>query len=163
MAATDNTTLDAEKLPDVSARTRRALEQYLTVLGDYGRADGDDLFVVVSESGSEYLVDLRLEACECEDHQYREARCKHIRRAAFATGREPIPVCAAEQLDVDEQLGIHVDGDLRFAAADGGVVDAGDGDDGDDGDGDSEACDVCGEVHDTIDCFEPVGDYGGED
>lgn len=84
----------------------RALTQFLTVLNDVGHArDADDLFVVVSESGSEYLVDIRERSCECPDHEYRGRKCKHIRRVEFATGRRPVPA----EITADEQLGMHVD------------------------------------------------------
>lgn len=104
-------------------RDRRALEQYLTVLDRVGRVRGaDDLFLVVSESGSEYIVDLREGACECDDHQYRGIKCKHARRVEFATGRRQIP--AAADIDIDDQLGDHVRGGPRLAMPDGGVVEA---------------------------------------
>ena len=64
---------------DPEPRTRRALEQYLTVLDDVGRAKGaDGLFLVVSQSGKEYLVDALAGRCECKDHEYRGVECKHI-------------------------------------------------------------------------------------
>jgi len=95
----------------------RALSQYLTVLDDVDRVrSAPDLFLVVSESGSEYLVDARGGACECPDHEYRGRRCKHLRRVAFATSRESIPACVDSD-DVDDQLGQHVDGEPDFAAA----------------------------------------------
>jgi len=88
----------------------RALTQYLTVLPELGRArHAEDLYLVVSESGSEYLVDMRLPACECADHQYRDRKCKHIRRVEFATGERELPAWA-DQAAVDEQLGEHIDG-----------------------------------------------------
>ena len=105
---------------DLEPRTERALTQYLTVLADVGRATGaDDLFLVVSQSGSEYLVDTREGRCECDDHHYRGVRCKHLRRVAFATGGETIP---AGVDGVDPQLGEHTDETPRRAASDGGVV-----------------------------------------
>ena len=86
----------------------RALTQYLTVLEDLPRVDGaDDLYVVVSESGSSYLVDAREGACECADHRYRDVECKHIRRVAFATGRREIPEWVDEDA-IDPDLGRHV-------------------------------------------------------
>lgn len=76
--------------PDVDERDRRALTEYLTVLEDLGRArDADGLYLVVSQSGSEYLVDAHTGACECPDHEYRGVHCKHARRMAFATGDRP--------------------------------------------------------------------------
>jgi hypothetical protein len=101
---------------DLEKRTRRALEQYLTVLDDVDAAAGaDDLYVVVSESGSQYLVDARGGSCTCPDAEHRdpEGGCKHARRVAFATGAEAIPA-AADPDAVDDQLGAHVDGVVRW-------------------------------------------------
>lgn len=93
----------------------RALTQFLTVLDSVGRARGaGDLYLVVSESGSEYLVDIREGACECPDHEYRGRRCKHIRRVEFATGRRPVPA-GIDAGDIDDQLGLHVTGAPAFA------------------------------------------------
>ena len=108
----------------IDARDARALAQYLTVLEDVGRARGaEDLYLVISESGSEYLVDARLGACECPDFEYRDVRCKHLRRVAFAIGETSLP----DGVDVDPQLGVHVDTDPKVAATDGGIIEAGDG------------------------------------
>lgn len=92
----------------------RALTEVLTVLEDVGRVrHATDMFLVVSgSSGSEYLVDARDGVCQCPDHQYRERRCKHLRRVAFATGRRPVPEYL-DQDDVDDQLGEHVSGTVR--------------------------------------------------
>jgi len=109
---------------ELDERDVRALTQYLTVLDDTGRArDAPGLYLVVSESGSEYLVDAVEGVCECPDHRHRDVRCKHLRRVAFATGERPIP---ADVDGIDEQLGMHVDATPQRAAADGGIIDAGD-------------------------------------
>jgi len=82
---------EAVDLPD---RTQRALEQYITITPDIGRAAGaDDLVLATSESGSSYLVDLQSNTCECPDSEHRDPTlgCKHLRRARFALGRWPIP------------------------------------------------------------------------
>lgn len=106
-----------------TARDIRALTEYHSVLGETGRARGaDDLYLVVSESGLEYLVDARLGSCECPDHRHREVRCKHIRRVAYAMGDRPVPVWIDTDA-VDPQLGEHVDATPRVAATDGGVID----------------------------------------
>jgi hypothetical protein len=79
--------------PDVEPRMLRAITQTFSVLPDIGRAKGaDDLFLVVSQSGKEYLVDAQDWSCECPDATHRDARCKHQRRVALHTG----------ELDVDE-------------------------------------------------------------
>ena len=124
---------------DLDERDVRALTQYLTVLDDYGRArDADHLYMVVSESGEEYLVDTRTGSCECPDYEHRNPTggCKHRRRVAFATGSREIPV-SVDRDAVDEQLGLHVQTTPRQAATDGGMIVAGDDgeilDDSDDG------------------------------
>ena len=74
----------------IDSRTERALTQYLTVLADVGRVNGaNDLFLVVSQSGTEYLVDRREGRCTCPDHEHRGVRCKHLRRVAFAESASP--------------------------------------------------------------------------
>lgn len=90
----------------------RALTEYMTVLEDIGRVRGaDDLYLVVSGSGKEYLVDLRGEpSCDCPDHEYRGRRCKHIRRTLFAIGAQPVPSWV-DRDDVDPQLGEHTSAD----------------------------------------------------
>jgi hypothetical protein len=162
---------DSVTTDDLADRTQRALTEYLTVLDDVDAAAGaDGLYAVVSESGSQYLVDARTDSCECPDAEHRdpEGGCKHRRRVAFATGERPIPA-AADGLDVDSQLGAHVDGGPRLetcrngrrycaelpgarddafrcpdctaeaVATDGGIIDA-----GDDGDARPDDCD-CGD------------------
>lgn len=115
MAVTDSA--DEDVLDEVDAR---ALTQYLTVMDDVGRVrNAPGLYLIVSESGNEYLVDARDAACECPDSQYRDRRCKHLRRVAFATGREAIPAWV-DRDDVDEQLGQHVEGNPAFEETDGG-------------------------------------------
>lgn len=90
---------------------RRALTEYLSVLDNLGRVrDAEGMFLVVSQSGREYLVDGEQGTCVCEDYQYRghERPCKHVRRVEFATGSRPIPSwieCDA----LDESLGEHID------------------------------------------------------
>lgn len=91
----------------------RAATEYMTVLDD-----GDDrargapgLYTVTTQSGSQYLVDTGLPACECPDFEYRGRACKHIRRVMFATGRRALPEWVDER-EVDPQLGAHVE-DVR--------------------------------------------------
>ena len=92
----------------------RALTEYMTVLedGDVRARAADGLYTVTTESGSTYLVDPELPACECPDFEYRDRRCKHIRRARFALGWRPIPYYVDED-DVDPNLGEHVRGGDR--------------------------------------------------
>lgn len=105
-------------------RTRRALEEYLTVTPNIGRAAGaDDLALVTSQSGREYLVDVRDGVCECPDHEYRGIECKHLIRARIAMGKVTIDAATLAEFDVDPQLGMHASGP-RVATSDGGVIDA---------------------------------------
>ena len=74
MAATADTDTDATAADTVGLEVRdvRALTECLTVLEDVGRVRGaEDLFLVVSESGSEYLVDRRTGRCGCPDAVHR--------------------------------------------------------------------------------------------
>lgn len=89
----------------------RAVTEYMTVLDDGdGRARGaPGLYTVTSQSGSQYLVDTGLPACECPDFEYRGRVCKHIRRVHFATGRRDVPEWIDDG-EVDPQLGAHVRG-----------------------------------------------------
>jgi hypothetical protein len=140
---------------DFTERDARALSEYMAVLADTDRARGaDDLFLVVSESGSEYLVDVRTHSCECGDATHRDVRCKHQRRVAFATGRREIPPWVNRDA-IDDQLGEHVDAAPQLVATDGGsdVIVAGDDavilDEGDDQD-DNE-CNCYG-LDDDLEC-----------
>lgn len=87
----------------------RALTEYMTVLDDGdGRAQGvPGLYTVTTQSGSRYLIDVGLPACECPDFEYRGRACKHIRRVLFATGRRDIPEWIDDS-EIDPQLGAHV-------------------------------------------------------
>ncbi len=77
-----STVLDGESAVD--ERDRRALTETMFV-----RRDAPDLYEVRTESG-DYVVDVREPACSCPDFQYRDVRCKHIRRVGFETGdRDP--------------------------------------------------------------------------
>jgi len=112
---------------DLEDRDVRALTEYMTVL-----PLGGDVYSVTTESGSEYRVDAREGRCTCPDYQYRDVRCKHCRRVAFATGQRPIPAWVDAD-EVDGQLGEHVEGTPKVAVTDGGVtLDSFDGDDRDD-------------------------------
>ena len=87
---------------DFEERTARALTEYMAVLSE---GDGTEMFTIVGQNGGTYTVDGRRGRCTCPDHEHRGARCKHLRRAAFATGTRPVP----DGVDgVDPQLGLHV-------------------------------------------------------
>ena len=140
---------------DLEPRDVRALTEVLTVLPDQPEVAGaDELYLVVSESGSEYTVDARDESCTCPDAVHRDATCKHQRRVAFATGERAIPAWVDSD-DVDDGLGEHIDGGVSaspvVAATDGGtdeIVVAGDqGEVLTDGRDDQDTDDVDGAVY----------------
>ena len=87
----------------VEERTARALTEYMAVLPE---GDGTDIYTVVGQNGGTYTVDGRRGRCTCPDHEHRGARCKHLRRVAFATGAQQVPDGVN---GVDSQLGMHVD------------------------------------------------------
>jgi len=107
----------------VSKRTRRAVEEYMTVLNqnvpefpyvDVPNSPG--LFVVVTPTGT-YLVDIIEGTCTCPDMEYRDPAggCKHVRRVRFAVGAATIPRQAVDNPDIqiDPALGEHVEGTPR--------------------------------------------------
>jgi hypothetical protein len=95
-------------------RDARALTEYMTVL-----PQGGDIYTVVGQNGGSYRVDSLEERCTCADHEHRDARCKHLRRVAFATGDRAIPGWV-DFGAVDEWLGEHCDGEIQVAVPDGG-------------------------------------------
>jgi len=131
---------------ELDDRTRRALAESLSVLTPRGTPVTDanrTLVSVVSHSGESYRVDVLKGRCTCPDHEHREARCKHLRRAAIALGTRPVTPAELAGTDVDPNLGVNAPGP-RVATTDGGIVEA--GDDGEvltDDDGRPEDCD-CG-------------------
>lgn len=105
-----STTIDAPLEP-LSERDVRALTESMMALEDMGAAAGAaGLYVVVSESGRSYLVDVEAGACECDDAFYRDPKggCKHVRRVEFATERREIPAWV-DRSAVDDQLGRQVE------------------------------------------------------
>jgi len=76
MDADDSAALETAATDDSDEsdqRDTRALTECMTVLPETGQARGaPDLFVVVSASGREYLVDTREDACNCPDAMHRD-------------------------------------------------------------------------------------------
>ncbi|MBX0298329.1 SWIM zinc finger family protein [Haloarcula nitratireducens] len=109
----------------VDDRTVAALTEVMSVLDSVGRVrDAPGLYLVVSSSGSEYLVDMAEGRCECPDDSHRPSvTCKHRRRVAFVIGERPIPDWA-NQDTLDDQFGLHVEADPTRAVPDGGVAQA---------------------------------------
>jgi predicted nucleic acid-binding Zn finger protein len=111
-----NYNLTGENPTDLSRRAARALTEKMTVLPDTGRVkDAPDLYLVVSESGTEYLVDARVGVCECPDYEHREPEegCKHIQRVDYATGTTPIPNWV-NPAEIDSQIGEQTDATVVF-------------------------------------------------
>jgi hypothetical protein len=93
-----------------------------------GEHDGRDVTIVqvVSNSGESYTVDVREARCECSDYEYRadelgDEGCKHVRRARYALGLEPIDDRVLDAVDIDETLGANAPGP-EVAATDGGAA-----------------------------------------
>ena len=120
---------NADAPTTIDRRDADALTRTMTVLDDVDAGDDElpdvagapDRYLVVSDSGREYVVDARRDRCSCPDHEYRNTRCIHLRRVAFATGERTLPDWTNDDV-VDDALGQHV----RRVATDGGTVDAGD-------------------------------------
>lgn len=119
--ATTQTVDENGSVEQLDERDAAALTEYMSVLADIGRARGaPGLYTVVGQNGGTYLVDTDTGACECPDHEYRDVRCKHVRRVAFATGQRDLPEWVDRDA-VDPDLGQHVDDDRL--EADGGEPD----------------------------------------
>ena len=164
---------------DVEPRTRRALERAYSVLHIDHTLIGDDeeptmVAVVSGNSGRTHDVDVREVRCTCEDHQYREAECAHLRRAKIALGRQPVHTATLQAVDVDEQLAANAPGPV-VVTSDGGVLGADNGETistkpESDADERPDDCD-CGDWNDGEDlpcwpCYrdgfeEPAGTEGG--
>ncbi len=116
---------------DIEPRTRRALEESMSVLTpDFHPIDNDSRTVVsvTTGSGSSYTVDAAAGRCTCPDYQRRQpdGGCKHIRRARFVLGRTPVPAAVFGSVDIADDFGANVDATAKVATADGGIV-GGDG------------------------------------
>ncbi|MBX0297202.1 hypothetical protein [Haloarcula nitratireducens] len=109
----------------VDDRTVAALTEVMSVLDSVGRVrNAPGLYLVVSSSGSEYLVDMAEGRCECPDDSHRPSvTCTHRRRVEFVIGERPIPEWANQDA-LDDQFGLHVDADPTRAVPDGGVTQA---------------------------------------
>jgi hypothetical protein len=80
----------------IDERDRRALTETLFI-----KRDAPDLYLVHTASGDEYVVDTREPACTCPDFQYRDVKCKHIRRVELETDERSTEGIAA---DIDVAL-----------------------------------------------------------
>lgn len=83
----------------------------MSVLDDLDEArNARDLYVVVSQSGSKYVVDAVGSVCDCPDFMNRQPDdgCKHVRRVELIRGDRPIPA-GIDPAEMDDQFGLHVD------------------------------------------------------
>lgn len=87
----------------------------MSVLEGFGASEAGE-YVVVSQSGSQYDVDVLTETCTCPDHEHRQNRCKHLRAVAFASGRREIPAWVDRDA-IENTLGDHIEGGPVFADA----------------------------------------------
>ena len=120
-----NTPHDNER-NGIEARTRRALERVAQVLHTDRTPIADDesptvVSVFSGSSGTEHRVDVREGRCTCPDHEHRETRCYHIRRARMALGVEPIDTETLAACDVHTRFAEHAPGPV-VATSDGGLV-----------------------------------------
>jgi predicted nucleic acid-binding Zn finger protein len=79
--------------PDVEPRTVRAATEHMTVIDE-----APAMFSVTTQSGSEYLVDLREGVCSCPDYRNREPQggCKHLRRVRIVVSQVDVEALVAE-------------------------------------------------------------------
>ncbi|WP_224268895.1 SWIM zinc finger family protein [Haloprofundus salinisoli] len=94
----------AESTPDpVDERDVRALTETMFV-----DREAPDFYRVRTGSGDEYVVDTREPACTCPDFQYRDVRCKHVRRVQFEVGDRDTDTVADDVYaaldDLDDRL-----------------------------------------------------------
>lgn len=84
-----SSSIDSEhSIPDLEPRTRRAIEEEMDVL-----FVGIGTYVVHSESGNQYEVDVFETSCTCPDWESPNTppRCKHIRRVQFEIDAGTVP------------------------------------------------------------------------
>jgi hypothetical protein len=85
------------------------LENALNLPGDVLAQGGGTYFQVRSSSGHDwYTVDLTASTCECADHIYRDARCKHLLLASTFKAVEDMrsmPISEAQAEDALACLG----------------------------------------------------------
>ena len=88
---------------EIDKRDRRALSERLVVVEHC-----PDIYQVYSEEGTEYLVDIRTPSCTCPDFMYREADCKHIRRARIEAGQRDLDSLDREIQTAVDKLDDHI-------------------------------------------------------
>jgi len=109
------TQAETATLAELDDRDVRALTETMTVLGETAPAPADapGLYLVTTASGSSYVVDPDLGACECPDAEHRDPAggCKHVRRVRCETGARQVPPSATgAALDDDFRLFVTPEG-----------------------------------------------------
>ena len=95
---------EVETLEELDARTVKALTEPMLVVKDHPDV-WDDHEVTVYNEDRQYLVNIAIGYCDCPDNHYRQAECKHLRRAKFALGVGSYDVPAWVDRDaIDEPL-----------------------------------------------------------
>ena len=115
-----------ETLVCIEPRTWRAPERAHTVTHTDGTPiSGGENPTVVSvhsgNSGKECRVDVAEGRCTCPDHQHREVKCAHVRRARTALGVESVNRDTLAAVDVHARFAEHAPGPV-VATSDGGHV-----------------------------------------
>ena len=88
----DSATASTNRL-SLDDRTCRALLEAQSV-----EALAPGMYLVYSENGTEYVVDIDGGACTCPDFRYRNVECKHLRRARLEAG-DADTAALAERVD----------------------------------------------------------------
>lgn len=93
---TQSLSMPSDHIIEPDARDVAALTESLYVFDDedyHGLSEFEVAVLSVRDDGSvaEYVANPLVEWCECDDHHYRDAECKHLRRIAFARGERDIP------------------------------------------------------------------------
>lgn len=79
---------DADWHEAEAKRLSRAISQDMEI--DAGEYRTPDVFAVRSQSGSEYVVNVRAGECSCPDYQNRGIACKHLLRTVIEAGVDPL-------------------------------------------------------------------------
>lgn len=98
---------EVSALAALNDRDVRALTEAMTVLDERAPAPADaaGLYHVTTASGSSYVVEPALAACDCADAEHRAPAggCKHVRRVRFEVGTRPLPETLNEAA-IDDQF-----------------------------------------------------------
>ena len=65
---------------DADNRAIKARREEMTVKADVREGEATGKYLVQSESGNEYKVNMKRGECECNDFQFNQSFCKHQRR-----------------------------------------------------------------------------------